>query len=231
MIRHYLVTAFRNIARHRLRSFINICGLALGLTCVILIALFIRDETSFDKWVPDSANLYRLDETFVLPGRTDMSMSLSDFPLPALLKDNLPEVTTMTRFWPRPKTITIGSHAFAQDIAEVDSNFFQVIRFPLAAGDPTTVLDRQFHRAIPVAGPKILWRCQSHRQDGCRQHTELSRLFDILPERRCDPAGYGRDAGLTTQHSYTGRGDHAAYIACRRYHPGFQEILVWCQWL
>ena len=137
-----MVTAFRNIARHRLRSFINICGLALGLTCVILIALFIRDETSFDKWVPDSANLYRLDETFVLPGRTDMSMSLSDFPLPSLLKDNLPEVTSMTRFWPRPKTITIGSRAFAQDIAEVDNNFFQMIRFPLVAGDPTTVLNR-----------------------------------------------------------------------------------------
>jgi len=66
----------------------------------------------------------------------------SDFPLPALLKDNLPEVTGMTRFWPRPKTVTIGNRAFAQDIAEVDTNFFQLIRFPLVAGDPATVLSR-----------------------------------------------------------------------------------------
>ena len=60
MLGNYLLVALRNIVRHKLYSFINICGLAVGLACVILIALFIRDETSFDKWVPDSANLYRV---------------------------------------------------------------------------------------------------------------------------------------------------------------------------
>ena len=142
MIGNYLIVALRNLARNRLTSFINIAGLALGLTCVILIALFIRDETSFDKWVPGSSNLYRLDEDVFLPARAPILLATSDFPLPALLKDNLPEVTGMTRFWPRPKTITIGNRAFTQDIAEVDSNFFQLIRFPLVAGDPATVLSR-----------------------------------------------------------------------------------------
>jgi putative ABC transport system permease protein len=140
MLGNYLRVALRNIGRHRLYSAINICGLALGLTCVILIALFIRDETSFDKWVPDSANLYRLDQTYLLPGRAPMDLAASDFPLPALLKDNLPEVTAMTRFWPRHKTVMIGNRSFAQDIVEVDSNFFQVIRFPLVAGNAASVL-------------------------------------------------------------------------------------------
>jgi putative ABC transport system permease protein len=140
MLRNYLVTALRNLVRHKLYSFINIAGLALGLASVILIALFIRDEISFDKWVPDTANLYRLDESFTLPGRTPVATPLADFPLAALLKDNLPEVTGMTRFWPRPKTVTVNGRAFSQSIAEVDSNFFQIIRFPLAAGDPASVL-------------------------------------------------------------------------------------------
>lgn len=142
MLRNYLIIALRNIVRHKLYSFINIAGLTLGLTCVILIALFIRDELSFDKWVPDSAGLYRLDEDIFLPGRDPILLANSDFPLPALLKDNLPEVTDMTRFWPRPKTVTIGNRAFLQDIAEVDSDFFRLIRFPLLAGDPATVLAR-----------------------------------------------------------------------------------------
>jgi putative ABC transport system permease protein len=142
MFRNYLTIALRNIVRHKLYSFINIAGLALGLTCVILIALFIRDETSFDKWVPGSENLYRLDEDIFLPGRDPILLAASDFPLPTLLKDNLPEVTGMTRFWPRSKTITIGNRAFTQDIAEVDTNFFRLIRFPLMAGDPATVLSR-----------------------------------------------------------------------------------------
>jgi len=139
MISNYLTVALRNLVRHKLYSFINICGLALGLTCVILIALYVRDEMSFDKWVPDSANLYRLDEDIFLPGRGPILLATSDFPLPALLKDNLPEVTGMTRFWPRPKTVTIGNRAFNQDIAEVDNNFFQLIRLPLLAGDPAAV--------------------------------------------------------------------------------------------
>ena len=59
MFRNYLVIALRNIVRHKLYSFINIAGLAVGLTCVILIILFIRDELSYDKWIPGSDKLYR----------------------------------------------------------------------------------------------------------------------------------------------------------------------------
>jgi len=139
---NYLTVALRNIVRHKLYSAINICGLALGLTCVVLIALFIRDETSFDKWVPDSADLYRLDQTYMLPGRAPMVLAASDFPLPALLKDNLPEVTGMTRFWPRNKTVTIGNRSFVQDVVEVDANFFQIIRLPLIAGNAASILSK-----------------------------------------------------------------------------------------
>ena len=57
MFRNYLITALRNIARHKLYSFINIAGLAVGLTCVIFIILFMRDELSYDKWIPGSENL------------------------------------------------------------------------------------------------------------------------------------------------------------------------------
>jgi hypothetical protein len=61
MFRNYLVTALRNIARHKLYSFINIAGLAVGLACAILIILFVRDELSYDKWVPGSERLYRVE--------------------------------------------------------------------------------------------------------------------------------------------------------------------------
>jgi putative ABC transport system permease protein len=140
VFRNYLITALRNLVRHKLYSFINIAGLALGLASVILIALFIRDEISFDKWVPDSANLYRLDESFMLPGRAPVTTPLADFPLPALLRDSLPEVTGMTRLSPFSKTVTVGGRTFSQNIVGVDSDFFRIIRFPLAAGDPATVL-------------------------------------------------------------------------------------------
>ena len=71
MFRNYLTIALRNIVRHKLYSFINIAGLAVGLACAILIALFVRDELSYDKWIPGSENLYRVEVTYHPPGRAD----------------------------------------------------------------------------------------------------------------------------------------------------------------
>jgi putative ABC transport system permease protein len=61
MFRNYLITALRNLARHRLYSFINIGGLAVGLACAIFILLFLRDELSYDRWIPGSENVYRVE--------------------------------------------------------------------------------------------------------------------------------------------------------------------------
>ena len=69
MFRNYLVIALRNIVRHKLYSFINIAGLAVGLACLILIILFVRDELSYDKWIPGSDRLYRVEVTYFPPGR------------------------------------------------------------------------------------------------------------------------------------------------------------------
>jgi len=69
MFRNYLVTALRAMARHKLYSFINIAGLTVGLTCAIFIILFVRDQLSYDRWIPGTGNLYRLEVTFNFPGK------------------------------------------------------------------------------------------------------------------------------------------------------------------
>src|SRR3954469_25202817 len=116
VFRNYLVIALRNIARHKLYSFINIAGLALGLACVIFIILFIRDELSFDKWVPGSDNLYRVDVGAQPPGRPVDHFALAPFPLPAFMKDHLPEVTAMIRLWSISMTVQQGDRQFLEDI-------------------------------------------------------------------------------------------------------------------
>jgi len=142
MFRNYLVIALRNIARHKLYSFINIAGLAVGLACVIFIMLFVRDELSFDKWLPGSDNLYRVDTAAQLPGQTLGHSALAPFPLPALMKDHLPDVTAMTRLWPARMTVQVGDRQFLEQLNEADSNLFAVLGLPLVAGDPGQVLQR-----------------------------------------------------------------------------------------
>jgi putative ABC transport system permease protein len=140
MFRNYLVIALRNIARHKLYSFINIAGLALGLACVIFVILFVRDELSYDKWIPGTENLYRLEMAIQLPGRDPLLTSTVPFPTPAAMRSEIPEVTAMTRIYNNySMTLMVGDRQFRQRIDSVDPNFFSIIRLRLIKGDPTHV--------------------------------------------------------------------------------------------
>ena len=140
LLSHYLVTAFRNVVTHRLYSFINIAGLALGLACAIFVILFIRDETSYDKWVPDSTRLYRLELTSHVPGRSPVDSARVPFPVPAAMQKEIPEVTAATRLTREGITMTVGNRQFLEAVDVVDPNFLQVVRLPLVSGDSASAL-------------------------------------------------------------------------------------------
>lgn len=142
LFRHYFVTALRNLAKHKLYSFINIAGLALGLACVIFVILFIRDETSYDKWLPNTSHLYKLEQTSHVLGRPAIDSVSVPFPVPAAMKEEIPEVTAATRVRLEYMTITVGDRQFLQGVDVVDSNFLQVVQLPLVSGDPATVLSQ-----------------------------------------------------------------------------------------
>jgi putative ABC transport system permease protein len=140
MIGNYLMVALRNIVRHKLYSVINIAGLAVGLACVIFIMLFVRDELSYDKWVPGSTDLYRVTSTLTNSGGVPTDFARTPYPLAPLMQNNLPEVTGETHLFSAQITINVGDRRFLEDIDEVDKNFFQIIQFPLVSGDPARVL-------------------------------------------------------------------------------------------
>jgi putative ABC transport system permease protein len=137
--RHYLWVAARGIVRHRLYSAINIASLAVGLTCIIFVILFVRDELSYDKWIPDTANLYRVELTVDIPGRSPLAMAVTPYPMPAVMRDQIPAVTGMTRLYTWSLTLTSGDRQFPQNVDVVDPGFFKVIRLPLIRGDAGSV--------------------------------------------------------------------------------------------
>src|SRR5580658_26393 len=105
MIGNYLIVAFRNLIRHKLYSFINIAGLTVGITCAIFIILFIRDEISYDKWIPGSENLYRVENTINEPGHGPRRGTKIPFPIPQAMLQQIPEVKAMTRLIPQSMTV------------------------------------------------------------------------------------------------------------------------------
>ena len=140
MFHNYLIIALRNIVRHKLYSFINIAGLAVGLASLILIILYVRDELSYDKWIPGSDKLYRVELTLHPPGRPDILLAQTSMPVPVTMHDQLPEVRAATRLALENMAITVDGHAFSELVSVVDPNFLQIVPLPLVAGDPRTVL-------------------------------------------------------------------------------------------
>lgn len=96
MIRNYLKIAFRNLINNKVFSFINIVGLAAGLSCCMLICLYIYHELSYDTQHQDVDQLYQIGTVFVKPdGET--KTAASPYPLADALKLEYPEISSTTR--------------------------------------------------------------------------------------------------------------------------------------
>ncbi len=142
MFKNNLKTAFRHIKRHKGYSFINIAGLAIGMTCCILILLYIRYELSYDKFHEDDHDIYRI--AFEIPNRLDMNASSFGLLAPALMRD-FPEVQSAARIRRLESTVFYKNHAFTErNFFLADPEFFDVFTFPVISGDPEKALSEPF---------------------------------------------------------------------------------------
>jgi putative ABC transport system permease protein len=76
MLQNYVAAAFRNLLRNGVYAVIDILGLALGFAAVILIALFVRDEYSYDRFIPDHDRIYKVEEVVTPPGEGPLRITV-----------------------------------------------------------------------------------------------------------------------------------------------------------
>jgi len=141
MFSNYFKVAIRNIRKHKFFSFINIVGLAIGLTACLLIGLYISDELSYDKFHKDVANIYRIGLFGRLAGQ-EINSTTSCNPLANTLVTEVPGVEAATRIWRQGNTIfKYDDKTFMEEnVFMADSNFFEFFSFVLVEGDPKTAL-------------------------------------------------------------------------------------------
>ena len=141
MIKNYLITAIRNMLRHKGFSLINILGLAIGLAAFLLITIFVRYELSFDGM--HKKNIYRLDEVQSFEGMVaPQNVALSMYPMASTLNAEFPEITKATHIYGFEKySFNNGEKKiYLPKIFMADSSFLQVFDFPLVHGDRATAL-------------------------------------------------------------------------------------------
>jgi putative ABC transport system permease protein len=143
MIKNYLKVAWRNLVKNKVFSFINIIGLAVGLTCFILIALYVSDEVSYDKYNEKADRIYRIN-SFIKLGGSELRLAVSSDPMGAALKKDLPQVEEFVRFYNSngSKSIRKGGEFINENaVVHADSTLFRVFTLPTLYGDTKTALN------------------------------------------------------------------------------------------
>lgn len=142
MIKNYVKIAFRNIQRHKMYSSLNIVGLAVGITCSLLITLWVLDELSFDRFHTYADRLYRVEFDQNYSGQL-FHVNVSPHPMAPALVEEIPEVENATRVNPIGEILVKhADKAFFEDsVMAVDPSFFEMFSYPLIQGDSRTALD------------------------------------------------------------------------------------------
>jgi putative ABC transport system permease protein len=143
MYKNYFKITFRNLLKHKGYSFINIFGLALGMSACMLILLFVNNEHSFDAFHEKRANIYRLDEVQSFGAVSDQKVALSMYPMGPNLLADYPEIIDFTRFWTMGRTlIKYNDQAhYTENLVRVDTSFLKMFDFKLLEGNKATVFD------------------------------------------------------------------------------------------
>ncbi|MFC1725105.1 ABC transporter permease [candidate division KSB1 bacterium] len=143
MFKNYLKVAFRNFRRQKSFSAINILGLAVGITCSILILLYINFELSYDTYHKDADRIYRINRTLKTKNGI-MTIAYAPNMLGPTLKSTFPQVEDVSRIVSfRPVTVKYGERKFKQEnMRVVEPGLFNILNISFIKGDPSSALER-----------------------------------------------------------------------------------------
>lgn len=144
MIQHYLLVAYRAFRKNKVYSLLNVFGLAIGITCSLVIFLYVHNELTYDHNHVNRENIYRLNAGYHLPNNGAFEEYAVGGPVvgTVLVKD-FPEVQQAVRIQRIPNTVVEKSGTGDlnyETFFAADSNIFKVFTMPFLAGDPGTAL-------------------------------------------------------------------------------------------
>ncbi|GAB3907429.1 ABC transporter permease [Mucilaginibacter boryungensis] len=148
MIKNYLRSAWRNIARHKFISFVNIFGLTVGITCCLLILTYVFNELSYDKFNPNADRTYRVTRTFYTQDGTEsLHLSAVAPPFGPLLKTAFPDIEKVSRLLPNGTIAVRYNEKMFNETNSffADENFQDIFKLDVTRGDPKTGLTEPYN--------------------------------------------------------------------------------------
>ncbi len=150
MNRFGLLSLYRSLVRHKLYAALNIGGLAVGIAVFLILGLYVRFETSYEKWLPDYDKAYVVQTVWTMPDNpTSGAYAYTMGGLLDELREDFPgTVGTRINGGENAGTILTDGRASKVNAAQVDSSFFRIFPLPLVAGDHATALAQPGNAAI-----------------------------------------------------------------------------------
>ncbi len=157
MLKNYFVITIRNLFKHRFYSFINISGLAIGITCSILILLWVADEVSYDKFIPKADRLYQVWINAYFDGKIN---SWTSVPLPTYEEMKISDSNikrAVVTDWGGDHLLTTGENRLNKKGFYASEEFLEMFEFPLISGNADQVLDAPASIVISQSTAKALF--------------------------------------------------------------------------
>jgi putative ABC transport system permease protein len=194
MLKHHLLLTYRSFKRYKSSFFINLVGLTAGLTCTLLIYLWVKDELQMDKFHHNGTRIYQMMENEQIDGgikTTDQTVGV----LAQTILNEFPEVEDAVAV--SPSYWIAQSKLRYQEDKEIKGaglfagkNFFKVFSYPLVAGNMNEVLKgnnsiviskqmamRLFH-SLNVLGKEVVWENSDMEKEN---HALITGVFEDLP--------------------------------------------------
>jgi putative ABC transport system permease protein len=143
MIKNYFKTAWRNLWRNKLYTMLNIAGLTFGISCFLLIGLYLFDELTFDEQHSQGRRIYRVIENKTVNGEAT-TIAAAGYRLAEESKKAIAEVENTTHLQRIGRANLLASenpaNFFQETVTVADENFLQIFDFPLISGNKKTAL-------------------------------------------------------------------------------------------
>lgn len=150
MNRFALLSLYRSLVRHKLYAALNLGGLAVGIAVFLILGLYVRFETGYEKWLPDYDKTYVVQTVYTMPDSpANGAFAATMGGLLDQMREDFPGVVgTRINGGQDAGTILQDGRATRVDAAQVDASFFDVFRLPMVAGDAATALAQPGNVAI-----------------------------------------------------------------------------------
>jgi len=226
MIKNYFKIAWRNLMKNKVFSFINVFGLSVGLTCCMLIALYLYNELSYDSYHKNVERIFQLGTTFVKEGKEDRTPN-TPAPMAKAMQMEFPEIengTRLLKMFADDRTLfqytepNGNLRSFFETKGFVaDSTFFQVLTYKFKEGDAATALlnpnsivineataGKIFGKESPIN--KTLFISSSTIGDA---DYKVTGVFTEAPNPSHIDAGFILSAGSASSNGFYGQNDLA----------------------